>query len=151
MLGWLMGLVFPACAAAGAGGLPSPQAIDFTTLVRPATPNTALAAPRGSTPIAPEIVLAPLPHPPDRVRDAVRAAAAADGVFDHGETATQLHWVARSKLFNFPDLITAEITADGDATRLILWSRSVYGHSDLGQNRKRLARWIDTIEGVLAQ
>jgi hypothetical protein len=151
MLGWLMGLVFPACAAAGAGGLPPPQAIDFAALARPATPNTALAAPVGATPVVPDIVLAPLPHPPARVEAAVRAAASADQAFDHGQTGAQLHWVARSRLFNFPDLITAEIAADGDATRLILWSRSVYGHSDLGQNRRRLARWTAAIDGVLAR
>jgi uncharacterized protein (DUF1499 family) len=151
MLGWLMGLVFPACAAAGAGGLPPPRPIDFATLARPATPNTALAAPAESTPIVPDIALAPLSRPPEHVRDAVLAAATADSVFDHGATGDQLHWVARSSLFNFPDLITAEITADGNGTRLILWSRSVYGRSDFGQNRKRLARWITTIEGVLAR
>jgi hypothetical protein len=151
MLGWLMGLVFPACAAAGAAGLPPPAMIDFAALVRPATPNTALAAPPGGTPLVPDIVLAPFPAPVERVRAAVRAAAQSDGAFDHGATGTQAHWVARSKLFNFPDLVTADVAAADGGARLILWSRSVYGHSDLGANRKRLERWVAAIRKDLAQ
>jgi len=150
MLGWLMGLVFPACAAVGAAGLPPPTLIDFAALVRPDTPNTALAAPEGTTPVAPDIVLAPLPVPPARLRHAVRAVARADGAFDHASTGDQDHWVARSRLFNFPDLITAQVTPTDHGSALILWSRSVYGRSDLGVNRARLERWIAAIRKDLA-
>ena len=145
MLGWLMGLVFPACAAVGAAGLPPPTLIDFTTLVRPGTPNTALAAPEGATRIAPDIVLAPFAVPAARLGQAVRAVARADGAFEQASTGDQDHWVARSKLFNFPDLVTAQVTASGQGSQLILWSRSVYGRSDLGVNRARLDRWIIAI------
>jgi hypothetical protein len=150
MLGWLMGLVFPACAAIGAAGLPPPSLIDFAALVRPDTPNTALAAPDRATPVAPDIALAPFPVPPARLRQAVRAVARADGAFDQPSTGGQDHWVARSKLFNFPDLITAEVTGTDHSSRLILWSRSVYGRSDLGVNRARLERWIAAIRKDLA-
>src|SRR4051812_11128616 len=46
----LAGLIspwMPACAGIGAQGLPTPEPIDMGDLRRPATPNTALAAPPG--------------------------------------------------------------------------------------------------------
>jgi uncharacterized protein (DUF1499 family) len=38
----------------------------------------------------------------------------------------------------------AQVLAGPDAgsARLVLWSRSVYGQSDLGVNRKRVAAWL---------
>ena len=49
----------------------------------------------------------------------------------------QVHWVVRSAVLNFPDLVTAQISS-----ALVLYSRSVYGHSDLGVNRRRLDTWL---------
>jgi len=58
----------------------------------------------------------------------------------------QAHFVARSALLNFPDLITAQVAEAGpDASTLVLYSRSVYGYSDLGVNRKRLNTWLAAI------
>ena len=48
----------------------------------------------------------------------------------------QDHWVARSAVFNFPDLITVQVAAAGPTSTLVLYSRSVYGRSDLGVNRR---------------
>ena len=46
-------------------------------------------------------------------------------------------------MFNFPDLITAQVGEAGpDASTLVLYSRSVYGYSDLGVNRRRLNAWL---------
>ena len=47
-LAWLLGLLLPACGATGAQGVPA-TAPDFAHLVRPSSPNTALAAPAGYT------------------------------------------------------------------------------------------------------
>jgi hypothetical protein len=143
MLGWLSGLIFPACAFVGTGGLPAPAPIDLAVLARPSSPNTALAAPAGIGPVLPDIVLAPFLVPAGRLREAVRKVAADEGAFFHDETGAQDHFVARSKLFNFPDLVTAEVRARGDdGAELILYSRSLYGRSDLGANRARLERWL---------
>jgi uncharacterized protein (DUF1499 family) len=146
MLGWLMGLVFPACAHAGAAGLSPPMLIQFSAFERPATPNAAIAAPENFLPVAPDIVVAAFAMAPDQLRARVRAAAEAAGAFPHGTTGAQDHWVARSKLFNFPDLVTAQVFAHaGGGATLVLYSRSVYGRSDLGANRARLQRWLAAI------
>ena len=59
----------------------------------------------------------------------------------------QAHYVARSALFNFPDLIMVQVTkADAGQQHLIMYSRSVYGHSDLGVNRQRVDTWLAALQ-----
>jgi uncharacterized protein (DUF1499 family) len=144
-LAWLIGFLLPACGAAGAGGLPVPALLDVGHIQRPASPNTALAAPAGTDP-APDIVTPVYPVPPSRLYDAVIAVAA-----DQPRTflaaaypvKQQAHFVARSTWFNFPDLVAAQIGDAGqDASTLVLYSRSVYGYSDLGVNRQRVSVWL---------
>jgi hypothetical protein len=47
---WLIGLILPACGAPAAQGLPTPALLDFGHLQRPASPNSAFAAPAGTAP-----------------------------------------------------------------------------------------------------
>lgn len=151
MLAWLIGLVFPACAFQGAAGLPPPAPIDFAVLERPASPNTALAAPQDLVPGAPDIVLADFAVPARRLRDAlVVAAAMQPRVYPHASTGTQDHFVARSARLNFPDLITAQVfPRDAQSSTLVLYSRSVYGRSDFGANRARLETWLAALANQL--
>ncbi len=144
----LIGLVLPACAGTGAGGLPVPPPMDMAALIRPATPNTALAAPSGFQP-EPDIVTRHYALPPQQLYEAVRRIAMAQPhTFPQVayDDRLQAHFVARSTVFNFPDLIAVQVTANSG---LILWSRSVYGHSDLGVNRKRLQAWLAALDAAL--
>lgn len=149
LLPLLLALLLPACRGTGAEGLDAPAAMDMTTIARPATPNTALAAPAGFSP-APDIVSPRYPIDPDRLFAAIRNAALAQprttlhAAFD---SRLQVHFVARSAWMNFPDLITVQVTPDSG---LILWSRSVYGSSDFGANRQRLVSWLAALNAVLA-
>jgi uncharacterized protein (DUF1499 family) len=148
-LAWLLGLVLPACGADGAAGLPTPELLDMTRIERPATPNTFLAGPAGMRP-EPDAVIEP------RRENAQSLYQSARMVFS-GEPRTyiaaefpehfQIHYVVRSALFNFPDLVTVQVNADGaDQSALVIWSRSVYGHSDLGVNRKRTTAWLADLQ-----
>jgi uncharacterized protein (DUF1499 family) len=157
-LAWLIGLVLPACAAAGAGGLPVPPPLDVARLVRPATPNTALAAPavpgpHAATPSPPDLVTPVYRVPAARLFAAVQAVAAAQPrtfLAVAYRARLQEHWVVRSAIFNFPDLVTAQVQSDGpDASTLVLYSRSVYGRSDLGVNQRRLRAWLAALNAVL--
>ncbi len=145
----LLSLALPGCSGHGAEGVPVPQPMDLTHLVRPATANTALAAPAGFSP-PPDIVTRAYAVPPTRLYAAIRAVAAAQprtypqAAYDD---RMQAHFVARSAVLNFPDLIAAEVQPDGT---LILWSRSVYGASDLGVNRRRLIAWLAALDATLA-
>jgi uncharacterized protein (DUF1499 family) len=151
-LGWLAGLFLPACAVAGAHGLPQPSVIDFTHFERPASPNTALAAPEGFQP-QPDIITHPYDVSAPRLYAAIEQVAARQPrTYPAAVYAQQLqlHWVARSAVFNFPDLVTAQVHSRGESeSALILYSRSVYGRSDFGVNRKRLLSWLAALDSSL--
>ena len=144
----LLALLLAACSGHGAEGVKPPPPIDFSALVRPTTPNTALAAPAGFRP-APDIVTRRYNVPPQQLYEAVRRVALAQPrTFAHVayDDRLQAHFVARSAVFNFPDLIAVQVTPDSG---LILWSRSVYGEGDFGVNRKRLLAWLAAIDAAL--
>jgi uncharacterized protein (DUF1499 family) len=153
-LAWLIGFVLPACSGSGAQGLPPPQPIDTQRIERPASPNTALAAPAGFAP-PPDVVTPTYAMAAGRLYDAVRAVAAAQPrTFLAADYAAerQTHWVVRSAVFNFPDLVTAQISGAGpDSSTLVLYSRSVYGRSDLGVNRQRLDAWLAALQTKINQ
>ena len=55
--------------------------------------------------------------------------------------------MARSAVFGFPDLVTIQVLPHGASqSSLILWSRSVYGSSDFGVNRARVAAWLAALQ-----
>ena len=144
----LIGLLMPACASEGVSGLPVPPPMQLAGLQRPASPNTALAAPAGFLP-TPDIVTRTYAVPPDRLYAAIRGVAEAQPRTFLAATYNdrrQVHYVVRSAVLNFPDLVTAEVDAD---STLILWSRSVYGESDLGVNAKRLTAWLAALDAAL--
>ena len=149
----VLGLVFPACGAAGPAGLPVPPRIDFARLVRPESPNTALAAPAGYQP-APDLVTPVYRLPPDRLAAAIRAVAAAQPrtwLTAEFPAQGQLHFVARSRWGNFPDRVTAQVDPEGSAgATLVLYSRSVYGYADFGANRARIVAWLAELDRTLA-
>ncbi|HEX4261915.1 MAG TPA: DUF1499 domain-containing protein [Acetobacteraceae bacterium] len=154
LLAMLLGLVLPACGQAGAAGVPAPTPIDFAHLVRPASPNTALAAPASFSP-KPDLVTPAYPLTPETLFARARAVAQSEprtylqAAFPD---RMQADYVARSAVFNFPDLVTVQVLPANDGTaRLVLWSRSVYGRSDFGVNRKRLTTWIAALDPTPAR
>ena len=151
---WLVGLLLPACGVAGAGGVPVPAPMDFARIERPASPNTALAAPVGFQPV-PDIVTRPYSMPALALYAALQdVALRQERVFPLAAYPErgQAFWVARSAVFNFPDVISAEIRANTPETStIVLYSRSIYGSSDLGVNRRRLVAWIAALDAVSQQ
>lgn len=52
-------------------------------------------------------------------------------------------YVQRSKIFRFPDIIDVQfVSLANNKSSLYMFSRSVYGYSDLGVNCKRLKHWL---------
>ncbi len=74
-LAWLIGLVLPACGFPAAEGLPAPPPMDVAHIVRPSSPNTALAAPEGFTP-RPDVVTPHYQVPAGRLFALVQDVAA---------------------------------------------------------------------------
>ena len=111
----LASLFFPACATSGGAGLPLPGALAPVTIVRPATPNSALAAPAGFAP-PPDIITPLYRLAAPRLLAAIEAVAASQP-----RTTLQVAYpaelqaesVVRSRTFNFPDLVLAETRLGG--------------------------------------
>ena len=145
----VLGLLLSGCSGHGAEGLPVPPPMDFSHLVRPSTPNSALAAPEGFSP-TPDLVTRRYDLAPAALYATLkRVALAQPRTYLHVayDDRLEVHFVARSRVLNFPDLIAAHITPDGS---LVLLSRSVYGQSDFGVNRARLTAWLAALDADLA-
>ncbi len=151
-LPFLLSFLMPACGAEGANGLPAPQPMDMAAIVRPASPNTALAGPAGVSP-APDIATPIFSVPPARLYAAIRAVAGEQPrtyPAAHYDERLQAHYVVRSAALNFPDLVTVSVSGPslGPST-LVVYSRSVYGRSDFGANRKRVEAWLAALNTTI--
>ncbi len=59
-------------------------------------------------------------------------------------------YVERSILLGYPDYITVKISPISNSqAKLAISSRSRFGYSDLGINKKRVRRWVDAIQGLV--
>ena len=145
----LLGLLLAGCRGEGAEGFPPPGVLDLAAVAHGGGSNSALAAPAGFHP-APDIVTRRYAVPPARLFAAIREAAEAQPrVFPHAAQPErmQAHYVARSAVFNFPDLVTVQVNPD---STLVIWSRSVYGRSDFGVNARRVRLWLAALDTRLA-
>ena len=59
-------------------------------------------------------------------------------------------YIQHSALFRFPDVITVEfVTLAPDRSSLTIYSRSRYGRSDFGVNRRRVLRWLSRLQRMV--
>lgn len=126
---------------------------DPTELVRTGRPNDALfgppdvlaATPDRETPVF-DVSLAVLERAWLVV---VRAAPRTEQLIHDSERRLYL-FRQRSALFRFPDLISARFLSTPDArSTLALYSRSPFGHYDLGANRRRPDDWLQQLQRSL--
>lgn len=68
------------------------------------------------------------------------AGAASDGL---------VTYVERSRFLGFPDVISLRLTDMGLETRVSVFSKSRYGRSDLGVNRRRVSQILRRVEAAL--
>lgn len=125
--------------------------LNLATLVRPSSPNTYFVCPEGFSTSQPDQVAPVFSGSVDSLLaawlDATnRQPRTIEFLFKSPPSSInnrQVTHVQRSALLGYPDVITAEIIEipDGGAT-LAVYSRSQYGHSDLGANRKRITAWL---------
>ncbi len=93
---------------------------------------------------------ATLPLPPEAALAALDAVAMAEPrtLRLAGSPAEgRITWVSRSRVFGFPDYITAAAAPDGDGAALVIYSRLRFGQSDLGVNAARVGRWLAALPG----
>ena len=125
--------------------------MDFSTLKLGRKPNQFLMAPEG-------LCKAAVPHATSPVFDVPatdllhRLVGLARGeervsVADVSEDALSAKFVARSKVFRFPDMIDCQVVAiDGNRSALAVYSRARYGIRDFGVNRARIEDWVQRLQ-----
>ena len=81
----------------------------------------------------------------ERWREVISAQPRVELLAEDGQ---QFDYVQRSARFRFPDIITVRfISVPPSKSTLVIYSRSVYGKSDFGVNRKRIEAWLLAIGG----
>lgn len=85
-----------------------------------------------------------------RTKGRVTLVRAPDGDGEDGGE-DQVWWlVQRTKTFFFPDLISVAFVPTPGGVGVVMYSKSVYGQSDLGVNAKRVDEWMGEVEEALA-
>ncbi len=80
----------------------------------------------------------------DLIRESPRAALIA-GSAEEGHFTV----IERSRLVGFPDFVTVKIFETDGGTALAIFSRSQYGYSDMGVNKARVERWLQSLDARL--
>ncbi|WGH78084.1 DUF1499 domain-containing protein [Jannaschia ovalis] len=140
-----LALGLPVAAAIGVRAAPMPAArwhIDPASGASTGNPNEFRVAPGGDMePVrldrAPLVVATEL----DAIALGEPGTEAIAGSLDEGFVT----YVQRSRLIGWPDAISVKVEPDGDGARLLIWSRSRFGVSDMGVNRARVERWLDKL------
>lgn len=125
------------------------ESINLATLSRPPSPNTAFAAPIGFSSAAIDL---------EAPEFGCSAAALADiwelvindlpRTTEHARSpdGMQRTYVQRTALMGYPDVITLEFVAISDAqSSIAIYSRSQYGYSDMGANKRRVKAWLEAL------
>ncbi len=62
------------------------------------------------------------------------------------DESDQIEILDRTSLLRWPDIISVKfVKLENDKSTLYIYSRSIYGHSDLGANQARVTRWLQAI------
>lgn len=130
------------------------HAIDFATVTRPKSPNTFLLAPEGLCKQAKiDRVAAVYPISAAKLRQELLAIVIAQPRVSHvlaDEAGLYDDFVVRSRVFRFPDLVALKfMDLKGGKSTLAVYSRSVYGRSDLGVNKARTMSWLALVDAAI--
>ncbi|WP_224814495.1 DUF1499 domain-containing protein [Hasllibacter sp. MH4015] len=115
--------------------------VDPSTATPPSSPNYALMAGTGGSYIDAD---------PVEVASRLHAAAEADDatVLAGSHLEGHVTYVVRSRLMGFPDVISVRFSPEGEGTQVDIFSRSIYGYSDMGVNTARAQRWMQAARGA---
>jgi len=123
---------------------------DLSNFSRADTPNQYFVAPEGWSTTSPDDDCPVFAADWRTVLDAFREVALSERrtrVTDSDLVQRRIQFCQRSLIFGFPDDITVEAIPLSDyCTKLAIYSKSRYGFSDFGVNRRRVKRWLAALE-----
>jgi uncharacterized protein (DUF1499 family) len=124
--------------------------LDFRNLKLKQTPNQYLVTPKGFATATSHRHSPEFAWPAAELARRFRAVAAAEPrvtLLAEAAGGLQFELLQRSALFRFPDTISVEVLPLGEArSTLAIYSRSRYGRSDFGVNRRRIDRWLARLD-----
>ena len=124
--------------------------VDFATLKLTGKPNQYLICPPGLCAAPPHAASPLFDLPAEQLRARWREIAAAQprlARLAERDDGWQIDYVQRSARFRFPDIVTVRfIPTTPTQSTLAIYSRSLYGRSDLGVNRKRIETWLALLQ-----
>lgn len=131
------------------------QPVNFATLQLKSSPNQYLVCPDGFCTAEPHSVAPTYPVPADQLQNAWFEAIGAEPsteVIASNEAERQFDIETLTPLVGYPDTVTVRFIEESErSSTLAIYSRSHYGHSDLGANKKRIDRWLDALHSTVAK
>lgn len=153
VLVWLLGLGL-VVALAGAiyvrtvSDDPAQWHVDPTVAERTGRPNDFLVAPPSFSAAVPDVEAAVHALPPRELLfllDSVASQSAGASILAGSLDDLWITYVQRTAIIGFPDYISVKAVQVEGGSALVIWSRSRFGHSDMGVNRKRIETWLSQI------
>jgi uncharacterized protein (DUF1499 family) len=120
---------------------------DFKQLKRPSSPNYYVVCPKDYCNIKPDVDSKTYPVSAETLHHLWLKSIKNEPRFKllHSEKE-RLEYVQRSFVFRFPDYVSVYFLDVGNnESRIALLSRSKYGHSDFGVNKKRVKRLLKNL------
>lgn len=128
--------------------VPEEWHVDPLKASKPSTPNSYRVGPVDAT-ASPDDEAPRFAVPKSELAtafDAVALGENATHVLAGSADSGHVTYVQRSALFGFPDYVSVKfLDADDGGSTLVVFSRSRFGQSDLGVNKKRVVRWLDAL------
>ena len=131
----------------------SVERVDFAAFKLPDKTNQFLMCPIGFCAATPHAESPVFDVPAAQLRARWREFAASQPrteLLAEDVEGLQADYVQRSARFRFPDIITVRfISVSASRSTLVIFSRSIYGRSDFGVNRKRINAWLKAFGAAL--
>jgi uncharacterized protein (DUF1499 family) len=129
--------------------LSAQEAVSITELRSPLPRNSFLACPPDYCPVPAAVVSPEFAMSSDRLRDYwLEMISNERRVVRAAEFAPRRYvYIQHTPVFRFPDIITVEFIPLGpNRSSIAMYSRSRYGEYDFAKNRKRVERWLLTLQ-----
>jgi uncharacterized protein (DUF1499 family) len=116
---------------------------DPRLVARPSTPNFHLIRMVGGDAMPRVFQLTP-----DALATRIDSVARADGatLLAGSVQAGHMTYLTRTPLMGYPDYTSILIEPAGGGAMMLAFARARFGHSDMGNNRARLERWIAALD-----
>ncbi len=130
------------------------EPVDLTTLTRPSSPNSTFVAPPDFSRARRDAEAPLFACNWTRLAEAWdRAVTTFPRTAEHNRSSDgrQRTYVQRTALMGYPDVITIEFVAlEDNQSSVAIYSRSQYGYSDFGANRRRVNAWLRSLTETLS-